>query len=312
MKIYSVKAQGKKGFDKQLLFLLISNAVFKHRVKLMHNFFKPVLSAAVLFLLILTSCTREDYNLKMVAVKDNNTIWIMNVDGSDRKALTNTAEDGNCSDPSWSADGEKIVYISELNPDFRLCTMNSDGSGKRILYVSLDSLSDPSFSPDGNRIIFRCAIGDLREYNFKTGMTVNLNNFGVLITFISLLADGTISVLHMNGWDVYSPTTGVWIPNGGINNWGATYSPDGRSIAYVNSSALYITVSDTSTLDGTGFLLTNAVQVSDSQIAWDPSGEYIYYHTLSGISRILADNTGMELVVNDPDFTYPQIQGKSK
>ena len=276
----------------------------------MQNFIKPVLSAAVLFLLLLTSCTRDDYDLKMVAVKGGDTIWVMNVDGSDRKALT-TAEDGICKDPSWSADGDKIVYISDLNPDFRLCTMNPDGSGKQILYsTTLGLLYDPSFSPDGNKIIFGRVDGNLYEYSFSNGSTTSIHVFAPPLQSLSISSAGRICYIYNGGAYVYTTGTG-WAIFGAISSYGATYSPDGNNIAYVSGTNLYIVNSDTAGLDGAGLLITTSI--SDAQIAWDPSGDYIYFETATGISRIRpAAGSIPEVVVNDSAFKYPQIQGKSK
>ena len=284
---------------------------FKHRVKLMQNFIKPILSAAVLFLLILTSCTRDEYDLKMVTVKDNNTIWIMNVDGSDRKALTNTVDDGICKDPSWSADGEKIVYISDLSGTNRLCIMDYDGGGKRILYTSAGGvLYDPSFYPDGNKIILGCVDGNLYEYSFSDAIVTSINTFVPPLQYLSISSEGSICFIDINTAYVYTPG-GAWAPVGGNANYGATYSPDGKNIAYAFSANLYIVNSDTAGLDGAGSLITTPI--SNAQIAWDPAGDYIYYETATGISRIRpAAGSIPEVVVNDSAFKYPQIQGKSK
>ena len=277
----------------------------------MSNFMKPVLTSIIFFLLILTSCTRDEYNLKMVAVKDGNTIWIMNVDGSDRKALTSTAEDGDCKDPSWSADCESIVYTSNFLGYNRLCIMNSDGSGKRILFTTVEALYDPSISPDNSRIIFGCTDLNLYEYRFSTGSVTVINTFSIPLVSLSISSEGRICFIDMNGAYVYTPGTG-WASIGGNGSFGAIYSPDGRIIAYVNAGLLFIEASDTISLNSSGIILTNTVNVLNSQIAWDPAGEYIYYETALGISRISADNTFPEVVVNDSTFKYPQIQGKSK
>lgn len=273
---------------------------------------KPGLASIISILLILTSCTRDENNLKMVAVKDLNTIWIMNVDGSDRKALTTFAEDGDCKDPSWSADCEKIVYISFSNPDFRLCIMNPDGSGKQILYTVTNTLYDPSFSPDGSRIIFGCIDNNLYEYSFSTGNVTSINSILSPLQSLSISSEGRICFIDIGNAYFYTPGTG-WGSTGVAGSVGATYSPDGKKIVYYYDFELYITASDGAAFDGVGYQVAIGNTVSSFQNAWDPAGDYIYFETASGISRIRpVAGSVPEVVVNDSTFKYPQIQGKSK
>jgi len=80
------------------------------------------------------------------------SIWIMNSDGTGKIPLT-TSTDGECSLPSFSYDGSKIVYVkgpiwntfvemlpTELN---EIWVMNSDGSNKHMIYSPEDSYQWP-------------------------------------------------------------------------------------------------------------------------------------------------------------------------
>lgn len=84
------------------------------------------------------------------------SLWIVNSDGSGLKQLTNgkTSED---TDPSWSPDGNKILYSTDAGGD----------DGARIAYFDLNNLGivnyivrdnyyngAPSWSPDGNKVVF--------------------------------------------------------------------------------------------------------------------------------------------------------------
>ncbi len=85
-------------------------------------------------------------------------IWLMNVDGSGLRQLTDFPE-GACQ-PEWSPDGMKLVFISpcDTNQDqYRgsgLFIIGMDGSGP----VPLPSVGggdfDPAWSPDGKKIAF--------------------------------------------------------------------------------------------------------------------------------------------------------------
>jgi len=77
------------------------------------------------------------------------SIWIMNSDRTGKTQLT-TDEDGYCSDPSFSPDGSKIVYVKGfINPGVpflvkesttEIWVMNSSGSDKHAIYAPGDSL----------------------------------------------------------------------------------------------------------------------------------------------------------------------------
>lgn len=79
---------------------------------------------------------------------ENPSIWIMNSDGSGKTRLT-FSTDGECSFPSFSHDGSKVVYtkgpiwdasVDELpKAPNEIWTMNSDGSNKQQIYAPSDT-----------------------------------------------------------------------------------------------------------------------------------------------------------------------------
>ena len=52
-------------------------------------------------------------------------IYVMNVDGSGERKLTERGHD-----PRWSPDGEKISFVSSRDGDDEIYVMNADGSGQ--------------------------------------------------------------------------------------------------------------------------------------------------------------------------------------
>ncbi len=93
-----------------------------------------------------------------IAFQDNNDIFVVNADGSNRQILVNNpAFDG---EPAWSPDGSKILFVSNRLQQFfgRLYTIKPDGTDLRAL-ASDNGFTDfsPDWSPTGNKIIEACA-----------------------------------------------------------------------------------------------------------------------------------------------------------
>jgi TolB protein len=57
--------------------------------------------------------------------------------------------------PSWSADGSQIMYISTQNGPYQIWIMNADGTDPYRYSVSGDKKNTyPEWSPDGNLVVF--------------------------------------------------------------------------------------------------------------------------------------------------------------
>lgn len=61
--------------------------------------------------------------------------------------------------PTWSPDGTKIVFYSDLSGDREIYVMDADGSNLKQLTNSPGVDEDPSWSPDGTKIVFDSARG---------------------------------------------------------------------------------------------------------------------------------------------------------
>jgi len=91
--------------------------------------------------------------IAFVSSRDSNAeIYVMNVDGSGQKRLTNNNE--NDLYPNWYPDGTRIVFTSERDGNSEIYVMNSDGSGQVRLTNNNAIDSYPCWSPDGAKIVF--------------------------------------------------------------------------------------------------------------------------------------------------------------
>ncbi|RMF60869.1 MAG: hypothetical protein D6743_14340 [Calditrichaeota bacterium] len=84
-----------------------------------------------------------------------NHIYVMDVDtagvGFNAVKLTKDAEPENY--PSWSPDGQRLVYERDLNGS-AIYLINADGTGQKRLSPTPGFDINPSWSPDGTRIIY--------------------------------------------------------------------------------------------------------------------------------------------------------------
>lgn len=82
-------------------------------------------------------------------------ISVINVDGSDRRALTQTENAFNRL-PAWSPDSRLIAFVSDRRDGNRMnvYVMNADGSGVRSVSESAFEDTSPSWSRDGASILF--------------------------------------------------------------------------------------------------------------------------------------------------------------
>ena len=101
-------------------------------------------------------------------------IWIMDADGANQEQLT--TQESNMA-PSFSPDGTKVVYASDVNgefsgADFNVWVMNPDGTAKVQLTSGFNGAGTPTFSPDGTRIVFHSTrSGNTDLYVINSGGT---------------------------------------------------------------------------------------------------------------------------------------------
>ena len=129
-------------------------------------------------------------------------LYVMDLDGTNLKRLTNNAEHDNS--PKWSPDGRQIVFARDLADNSEIFIINSDGSNEKRLTDTPGDDSHPNFSPDGKRIIFNSArtSPDLKiewRFQYHEIFTMNIDgsdvrqisSFKIVSTYPSISPDGT-------------------------------------------------------------------------------------------------------------------------
>jgi dipeptidyl aminopeptidase/acylaminoacyl peptidase len=80
----------------------------------------------------------------------DSSLWIMNADGGQHRFLTKG------SDPRWSSDGKRILYIADgepRGPQIFVRWIDADGPATQVTHAT-DKVADARWSPDGKSIAF--------------------------------------------------------------------------------------------------------------------------------------------------------------
>jgi TolB protein len=215
-------------------------------------------------------------------------IYLMDFDGRNQRRLTNGKTLS--INPSWSPDGQQIVFTSYSHMFPRLFRMSRNGAGLREISTGVELNASPSFAPDGKKIVFAGAIqgnpdifvintdgSGLKRltHSLAVDSTPRWSPVGNQILFTSSLS-GTpqLYVMDPEGANVRRVTfAGDW------NDEGA-WSPDGSKIAYAcrNGGDLQICVTDLAT----GQTLQLTEDGSNGHPSWSPDGTKIAYDSRRG------------------------------
>ena len=95
------------------------------------------------------------YGVTYVSIEQNKTnkeLFTMNVDGSDKKQITQTPKSEN--NAIWVKVGTKIAFLSSESGSSQIWEMNPDGTARKQLTQYDGDIEGFSFSPDGKKLLF--------------------------------------------------------------------------------------------------------------------------------------------------------------
>lgn len=186
------------------------------------------------------------YQVTYVDIKQNKTnpeLFVMNIDGSDKKQLTVT--NARESNPQWISGGKKIAFLSNESGTSQIWIMNPDGSGMKKITDIEEGITGFVFSPDNKKVLF--------IKNVKVGETTK-DKYPDLPEVSGRIVDN-LMYKHWDSWVEEIPHTFVadfsgdkvsniidllqdepyevpMLPFGGIEQ--LAWSPDGKTIAYTS------------------------------------------------------------------------------
>jgi Tol biopolymer transport system component len=197
-------------------------------------------------------------------------VVVVGLDGADPVNLT-ADEDGLALEPSWSPDGQRLVYASHAEPGV-LTTMGRDGTDKQpiVLSGSFDVALSPRWSPDGERILFWGITADTDDRGL---FTVEVDGGGV-----------TPVAVESEHPDVGQVNPGDWSPDGAAVVFSATLQAgEGSAIMVVPATG------------GIGQPIV-ADGLRNDEPFWSPDGTLIAYWVDGEnpvIRTVLPDGSGM-------------------
>ncbi len=168
-------------------------------------------------------------------------IYVMDADGSHVIQLTDNPADDDS--PSWSPDGNRIVFASVRDRMYGIYVMDADGSNVVQLIGDPIGCTNPAWSPDGKHIVF---VRDVDEFNSD---------------IFVMDADGS----HVIRLTDYPDTDDS-----------PSWSPDGQRIAYhsYRDGDFEIYMMDA---DGSNVTRITDNEGYDTSPAWSPDGKRIAF-----------------------------------
>jgi TolB protein len=176
-------------------------------------------------------------------------VFTIRPDGSHVQQLTHVPDDAAAALPSWSPDGTKIAFESNVSGNYEIWVMDADGRHKtQITDEPRFEHLTPSWSPDGSQIVYsRCDT----PFGFIAACDIEV-----------MSADGSYAYRVVGGHRIHVRPV---------------FSPDGTSIAFASDRGGFISAVWVVSADGTGLRRLTSPEIEGFWPDWSPDGGRILF-----------------------------------
>ena len=152
------------------------------------------------------------------------------------------------SPPSWTSDGNMLIYAAYQGENLDLFAINSDGSDKKQLTQTNVSEKHPALSPDGTKLVFSSDLSgtfdlylienfNIPEFHSQPTVQLTFENGDELYPTWSPGGDRILYTSTENGNKdlriIYTDGgNSVTVSSSTADEWKASWSPDGNKIVY--------------------------------------------------------------------------------
>jgi len=225
------------------------------------------------------------YTVRSSDYDENNaetSIWMIPAKGGE--ALPMTAKGSSAGNPQWSPDGKYLSFTASRNGSngTQVWVLNRMGGEAQQLTFVEQGVSGYEWSPDGSRLLLMIRDKDEDESDEPRPYVIDRLQFKR--DYAGYLDRRRTHIYTFTPGD----TTVTQLTFGDFDHSGATWSPDGQSIAFVSNRTdnpdgntnndIWIVSADEGEKEG-GLIQVTTNRGSDTSPAWSPDGTEIAYMT---------------------------------
>lgn len=224
--------------------------------------------------------------------KSNLDLYVMNMDGSDVKRITKTADSEN--GYTWIDGGEKIAFMNPVDGKMQLWVMNADGSGRKAVSDVENGIQGFRFSPDGKKVVMIGSVKYSRDAKDiypdlpkATGRVIDdlmYKHWDEWVTEIPHPLVGDFDgdkVTNVTDIMQDEPYEAPMKPFGGVESF--AWSPDGSKLIYVSRKKTGMAYAQSTNSDLYLYDLaskqtkniTEGMMGYDTNPAYSPDGKYV-------------------------------------
>jgi Tol biopolymer transport system component/TolB-like protein/Tfp pilus assembly protein PilF len=218
--------------------------------------------------------------------KENTDVYLMNADGSNVRKITDAPGWDAAPANSWSADGTKVLLLSDRDGSENIYLMNIEPYVPRRVGSNIESDQplDPAYSRDGHHVVYQLPteirifdIGggtDRSVINTSSGASPTFSPDGKKVLFQERIDENTeICEVNVDGSGF------VNLSNTSFRDMAPAYSPDGSRIAFSSNRASGTTTFEIYVMnsDGTDTKLVFGDRAMSVGPVWSPDGKSIFF-----------------------------------